>query len=179
MTLSCSGARRRRALLSLFATAAMPAKADPVAELRVVGDAFARVYMPDAQGLPQGCARALINRVAARLGRRVRYEFSPWNRAQALIEQGLADVLVAPYRSPERERRYAFSRAPVYQDWMRLYARNTRPIRWQGGLEELHALRLGVMRGWIYGEAFDAELEIMRRSGEMQQLAKRWGVSVS
>lgn len=124
-------------------------------ELRVIGDAFARIYASDAQGAPRGYGRELVERVARRLGLRARFQLGAWTRAQALLESGQADLLIAPYYSAARERRYAFSRAPIYVDRMRLFTRQTRRQGWNGRYDALARTEIGVLRGWIYGEAFE------------------------
>ena len=72
-----------------------------------------------------GCARMTVNKALSALAgsgmveRRKRAgSFVAQPRAQAMVEAGLADILVGPYRTPERERRFAFAARPFYRDHM-------------------------------------------------------------
>jgi len=60
----------------------------------------------------------LIQAIAAQLGYVVRFEIYPWKRAQLLLAQGKADILVGPYLSEERLRTMRFSQRPFFQDQM-------------------------------------------------------------
>src|SRR6185436_16099856 len=79
-----------------------PAHATP---LRAVGSQFARIFEGAEGQAPKGLAVDLLGML---FGDNVRCEWLPWPRAQLMLEQGEADILVGPYRTPEREARMLF-----------------------------------------------------------------------
>ncbi len=126
------------------------------AEWRVVGTQFARVFEPDASGeTAMGLAADVLRAVAARTGDTVHFKLYPWARAQAMVEHGEADVLVGPYKSPERLLRFAFAERPFYQDDMVFYTRMGGSPSWSGSYATIRGLRIVAVNGWIYGSAFD------------------------
>ncbi|MDD0845215.1 substrate-binding periplasmic protein [Pseudomonas sp. Gutcm_11s] len=124
-------------------------------ELLVVGTSFPQVYERDASGDFTGLAPAVLRRLAAELGGELRFELYPWARAQRMVEHGEADILVGPYRTAEREARFAFAAEPFYQDRILFYARIDRRADWDGDYASLAGRRVAVVRGWIYGRQFE------------------------
>lgn len=146
-------ATRRLCLLSPLALAAKPALARDVL---VVGTSFPRIY--ETKGKPgdaDGLGAELMRRAAARLGMGLRFEVLPWLRAQAMVEQGQANVLVGPYRTPEREQRFLFSRQAFYADALVFYARRALTSHWVGDFTSLAKVPLAIVQGWAYGEDFE------------------------
>lgn len=126
-----------------------PAQAAP---LRAVGSQFARIFEGAEGQPPRGLAVELL---ALLFGDGVRCEWLPWPRAQLMIEQGEADILVGPYRTPEREARMLFSVRPFYSDAMAWYARRGEEGRWTGDFAELAQTPVAAVRGWAYGSRFE------------------------
>lgn len=124
-------------------------------EWLVVGAQFPQVYEQDAGGRFIGLAPAVLRRLAAELGDRVSFELYPWARAQRMVELGQADILVGPYRTAEREARFAFAAEPFYQDRIVFYARRDGRIGWSGDYAGLAGRRIAVVRGWSYGSRFE------------------------
>jgi len=150
----CS-AVRRWCLLAALTLAATPALAR---DLLVVGTQFPRVF--EARGKPlageaDGLGAELMRRAAARLGLTLRFEVLPWTRAQAMVEQGHADVLVGPYRTPEREQRFVFSRQAFYADALVFYARRNLASHWVGDFTALAQVPVAIVQGWAYGDEFE------------------------
>ncbi|WP_394559771.1 substrate-binding periplasmic protein [Aquipseudomonas alcaligenes] len=127
----------------------------PARELLVVGTSFPQVYERNAAGDFTGLAPAVLRRLAAELGGELRFELYPWARAQRMVEHGEADILVGPYRTAEREARFAFAAEPFYQDRILFYARLDRREAWDGDYASLAGRRIAVVRGWIYGRQFE------------------------
>jgi polar amino acid transport system substrate-binding protein len=126
-----------------------PARATP---LRAVGSQFARIFEGAEGQAPKGLAVELL---AMLFGDNVRCEWVPWSRAQLMIEQGEADILVGPYRTPEREARMLFSVRSFYSDAMVWYARRGEEGRWTGEFGELAQTPVAAVRGWAYGSRFE------------------------
>lgn len=124
--------------------------------VRIVGTTFARLFEPGADGAkPLGLAVDLLDAILIPAGHTPRYEFYPWLRAQSMIEHGPAQVLVGPYRTPERERVMRFSRQAFYEDALVFYARRREEGLWWGDFQALQRLRIGAVQGWVYGERFE------------------------
>ncbi|WP_229427127.1 substrate-binding periplasmic protein [Massilia atriviolacea] len=145
---------RRSLMLGAAAALALPAGASP-RELLVVGAHFARVY-ERANGEFSGMAVEIIRAIAGELGQPVYFELYPWARAQSMVAQGQADILVGPYKSPERLDSFSFSERPFYQDQMVFFSRSNAPFAWDGSYASLRSKRIVIINGWAYGDEFNA-----------------------
>ncbi|MBD2839594.1 transporter substrate-binding domain-containing protein [Pseudomonas sp. JM0905a] len=125
-------------------------------ELLAVGTEFPGIYVLDRSGEPRGLGVDALRVIARELGYPVRFEHYPWARAQKLVEEGRADVLIGPYRTAARERRFQFAEPGFYRDSVVFYARTDSANRWDGTLESLMGKRIAIIHGWIYGERFEA-----------------------
>ncbi|MGO4377884.1 substrate-binding periplasmic protein [Pseudoduganella sp. RAF53_2] len=133
-------------------------------ELLVIGAHFERVYEQGQEGDIVGLGPEIVRIVAERMGHKARFEIYPWARAQAMLVQGKADILVGPYKTFERQKLMLFSHLPFYQDQMVFYARTGSGIEWNGDFGELSERRVVVLNGWAYGPAFDAARPQLRLS---------------
>lgn len=155
--------RRRRCLVSLLLGAAvvLPAAAQtPVGVLRVVGSADPpfRVF---GAGAPSGLYFELLNEAARCLGWNVRYTEVPSARALKMMEQGEADLMLGPLRTPERERFLSYSRTVLPAEDKAFYTlAGAAPLR---RLDELYGRSIGVHRGKRYGASFDADSRLQRQ----------------
>lgn len=156
--------RRWRALLCALVLAAVIPGTLWARELLVVSTHFEKVYERDAEGVTVGLGPEIVRQVARQMGHTVRFELYPWARAQALVASGRADILVAPYRTPERERIMAFSRLPFFQDRLVFYMRNDVTATWRGDYAALANQRIAVLNGWAYGAAFDQARPLLQVS---------------
>lgn len=121
----------------------------------VVGASFPQVYELSESGQFTGLAPAILRQLGNDLQGPLRFEIYPWARAQRMVEQGQADILIGPYRTAEREKRFDFSAEPFYQDRIVFYARRQSQLNWNGDFASLQAHRVAVIRGWIYGPRFE------------------------
>src|ERR1043165_1762103 len=101
-------------------------------DLLVIGTHFERVYERGQEGEIIGLGPEVVRLIAQRLGHRAIFELYPWARAQALVAQGKADILVGPYKTLERQQLMSFSRLPFYQDQMVFYVRKGTMQDWNG-----------------------------------------------
>ena len=124
-------------------------------ELRVVGTFFPRVYEQTEDGQFSGLGPAVLRELAGSLESELHFELHPWARAQRMVELGSADILVGPYRTAEREQRFAFAAEPFYQDRILFYARRDAGSTWSGDYHDLNGRRIAVVRGWVYGSQFE------------------------
>ncbi len=125
-------------------------------DLLAVGTEFPGIYALGPTGEPSGLGVDVMRAVATELGDRVRFETYPWARAQKLVEEGRADVLVGPYRTTARERRFQFVEPGFYRDRVVFYTRNDSGYTWDGSTASLMGKRIAIIHGWSYGERFDA-----------------------
>ncbi|MDH4582288.1 transporter substrate-binding domain-containing protein [Pseudomonas sp. BN415] len=128
-------------------------------ELLAVGTEFPGIYVLDPKGEPGGLGVDVMRAIARELGDEVRFEIYPWARAQKLVEEGRADVLVGPYRTAARERRFQFAEPGFYRDRVVFYVRSESGVSWDGSLASLMGQRIAIIHGWIYGERFEAMRE--------------------
>lgn len=138
---------------TLAAGVVLPALA---VERLAVGASFRYLFEQDAEGRVSGLGVDVLNALAARAGDTIRYQMYPWPRAQAMVERGQADILIGPYRSAERLKRFDFLDQPFYRDRLVFYARRQGGVTWHGEYASLAGKRVAAVRGWYYGNAFDA-----------------------
>lgn len=124
--------------------------------LRVVGTRFEGVYERQSGGEFAGLGVEVVRMLARRRGCPVLFDLYPWRRAQQRVSMGLADVLVGPYKSPEREQAMLFSGQPLFQDQVAFYSRARGMLFWDGDYAALKGKRIVTLNGWSYGEAFTA-----------------------
>lgn len=124
-------------------------------EWLAVGTDFPRLYEQDSQGRFIGLGADLLRVVLGEMGDSVRFELHPWARAQLMVAEGHADILVGPYSTPEREMRLLFSHHAFYRDRLVFYARHDLGLEWGGDYARLQGLRIAAIRGWAYGDRFD------------------------
>jgi polar amino acid transport system substrate-binding protein len=131
------------------------AHAAGAAERLAVGAQFSRVFEQAPNGEWSGLGVDIVRALAARAGDTVRFQIYPWPRAQAMVAQGQADILIGPYKSPEREARFVFFDRPFYRDRMMFFGRAGGTALWAGDYASLKGVPIAVMRGWHYGDSFD------------------------
>ena len=123
-------------------------------EWLAVGTNFPLVFEQGAEDEYRGLAVSVLHQALDTLGDRVRFELHPWARAQYMVEQGQADILIGPYKTAEREARFAFSARAFYRDRVVFYGRRDRLPAWNGDYQVLPGRPIGVVRAWSYGDQF-------------------------
>lgn len=109
----------------------------------------------------QGLDVDLITAMAAEAGCEVEWEQGSWASMLQLVRSGDIDVLPGATRTVEREQFARFSE-PYRQESFRIHVRADEIDQWSGmTLTELleNDFRLGLTRGYIYGEKVDAVLD--------------------
>lgn len=115
-------------------------------------------FMYGQHGKAMGIYPALINAAFADMKIPVLVEAKPWKRAFAEIDTGRAGV-GGLYKNAERLEKYDYS-DQLFVEKLVVYFNANKPIAF-GGIEDLRGRRIGVIRGWSYGDDFDR----LRRSG--------------
>jgi polar amino acid transport system substrate-binding protein len=143
-------------LLALLMTcAAGVPQAGHAAQRVAVGATFSRVFEQGADGQLQGLGVDVLRLLAERAGDTILFRQYPWPRAQAMVERSQADILIGPYKSPERLQRFSFFDHAFYRDRMVFYVRRDADMPWRGDLAALKSRRIATVRGWHYGAQFD------------------------
>ena len=171
----CGGTRRwasglQRGLVGLLLV--VGSRGPLAQEVLAVGTAFPRLFMPGAgvppgptpagSTPPEGLAVELLQAVAQQRGWQLRFEHYPWPRAQAMVEHGQAQILIGPYRTPEREQRFVFAPSAFYEDRLVFFHGPAPHPAWQGDFRALAGLDIAQVSGWAYGEAFELARPLLR-----------------
>lgn len=124
--------------------------ADPVV---VSVDAENPPFMFGKDGKAAGIYPQIISLAFAKLGVPVTLEAKPWKRALAEIDEGKAGV-GGIYKNDERAQKYDFSE-PILTENTAVYFNKSKPVDFKS-VADLKGKRVGVIRGWSYGDEFDA-----------------------
>lgn len=130
--------------------------ADPV---RVNVDAENPPFMSAREGQPSGVYPALLVAAFARIKQPLVLKTKPWKRALLELDQGKAGI-GGIYKNDERSEKYDFSE-PILTEDIVVYFNTAKPINFKT-LADLNGKRIGVIRGWSYGDLFD----VARKSGK-------------
>jgi polar amino acid transport system substrate-binding protein len=147
-----------RVTISILLAAILGASAaqDSYAAQRLaVGTSFSHLFEQGGDGQWRGLGVDVLRVLAARAGDTVVFKMYPWPRAQAMVERAQADILIGPYKSPERLKRFAFLDQAFYRDRMVFYARHNVEPAWRGDLAALGKVKIAAVRGWHYGAQFE------------------------
>lgn len=137
-----------------FIAATMP----PVhaAEVLAVGTEFASVFERNPSGEFTGLGVDILRALARQSGDSLKFEIYPWSRAQWMVENDQAQILIGPYKTPERELRFSFAQRAFYRDFMMFYARSGADLHWDGNYASLQGVKIAVVHGWVYGTQFES-----------------------
>lgn len=131
--------------LLAFLTAA--ARAQPVLEARF--DAGNRPFASERQGQAVGYYPQIVEAAARRAGLVLQGQAVPWMRALRALDDGQA-CAVGAYSTPTRRERYLLSE-PVFRDRILVVGLRERRLPPVREVTELQGLRVGMIRGWVYG----------------------------
>lgn len=137
----------------LWALAMLTAPTVRAAEPTVVGvDSNNPPFMYADAGQAVGLYPVLLRALFAQAGLALKLEAKPWKRCLQDTDEGRAGT-GGIYKNEERLRKYDFSE-PLFVERMAVYQHRSRPLGFDS-LESLHGKRVGVARGWSYGDSFD------------------------
>ncbi|MFV0925833.1 substrate-binding periplasmic protein [Pseudomonas palmensis] len=120
--------------------------------LRIVTDPWPP-YVYQENGEAKGIDYEVTAEVFKRLGIEVQWQFLPWKRCLAMVEQGLADGVLDIFKTEQRDAQLFYPSEPLSHVEFVLFQANARPhaIR---HLEDLKGLTVGTAPGYTYGPAF-------------------------
>lgn len=143
-------------------------------------------YYTGGQGM-QGAAIEIIERLAATLGYRLEYNRYPWKRVQRNLQIGLVDLVLIYYHTEQRSRQALFLKKPYLQGEVSLFVRSDLNPQFTGDLQALSDYPLIGVRGYYYGQKYQAlpesrkvsvasEAELVRRVADTRLQAVGIGV---
>ena len=121
-------------------------------KLRIVTEPWAP-YVYEEGGKNLGLDYETTAIVFKRLGIEVEWQFLPWKRCLAMLEQGHADGALDIFHSHERDALLLYPSEPLSEVEFVLFYANERPHPVQS-LEDLRGLTVGTSPGYLYGAAF-------------------------
>lgn len=131
--------------------------------LLIVSESWAPYSFADEHGF-HGLDYETANSVFKRLGIDVEWQFLPWKRCLAMIENGQADGILDAYRTPEREASLVFPDEPMSRATLVMYYAKAFPHPFNR-VEELQGLTIGTLPGWIYYTGFNNATLFTREPG--------------
>lgn len=110
-------------------------------------------YVYEEQGKAQGLDYETTAIVFQRLGIEVEWQFLPWKRCLAMLEQGQADGALDIFHSDERESSLLYPSEPLSDVEFVMFYANARPHPFRT-LDELSGLTVGTSPGYLYSQEF-------------------------
>ena len=121
-------------------------------KLRIVTEPWAP-YVYEDNGSMRGLDYETTMIVFQRLGVEVEWQFLPWKRCLAMLDQGHADGALDIFHSHERDALLLYPSEPLSAVEFVLFYANDRPHP-AHTLDDLRGLTVGTSPGYLYGEAF-------------------------
>ena len=124
--------------------------------------AAADPYPPyvDPQVPTEGLAMEIVRAAFKTQGYTVKLEIMPWVRAEKGVSEGRYDILVDVWRTEARAKEFLFA-APYAVSKIKFIKRKDNPFEFTG-LDSLNGLRVGVIRGYGYSDAFNKATTFIR-----------------
>ncbi|WP_338478811.1 transporter substrate-binding domain-containing protein [Pseudomonas trivialis] len=121
--------------------------------LRIVTEPWAP-YVYDDKGTMRGLDYETTVIVFERLGVQVQWQFLPWKRCLAMLEQGHADGVLDIFRNHERDAQLLYPSEPLSTVEFVLFYANDRPHPARS-LDDLAGLTVGTSPGYLYADSFN------------------------
>ncbi len=121
-------------------------------KLRIVTEPWAP-YVYDDNGTMRGLDYETTVVVFQRLGIEVEWQFLPWKRCLAMLDQGLADGALDIFHSRERANLLLYPSEPLSDVEFVLFYANARPHPFHT-FDDLRGLTIGTSPGYLYGAQF-------------------------
>jgi polar amino acid transport system substrate-binding protein len=121
-------------------------------KLRIVTEPWAP-YVYDDNGTMRGLDYETTVIVFQRLGIDVDWQFLPWKRCLAMLDQGQADGALDIFHSHERDNVLLYPSEPLSDVEFVLFYANDRPHPFQT-FDDLRGLTIGTSPGYLYGAEF-------------------------
>ncbi len=129
---------------------------------KFVGTTFPFILEKDSSGKIIGIGAEIAREVITKIGHDIEIGIYPWKRAQAMVKEGDAHVLIGPYKTQEREKFLDYNKYHFFQDNMVFYAKSGLKQSWDGKFYSLQNKTIAIMAGWSYGPKADANLKKLK-----------------
>lgn len=136
-------------------------------KLRIVTDFWAPyAYQQNGQGM--GIDYEVAAQVFERLGVEIQWQFLPWKRCLAMLDQGEADGVLDIFRTNERETTLLYPDEPLSEVQFMLFQANAKPHP-AASLDDLQGLTIGTSAGYNYGDPFMQASAFRREAASSQE----------
>ncbi|MCK7613772.1 substrate-binding periplasmic protein [Roseibium sediminicola] len=113
-----------------------------------------------------GIVVRILREAFSRLGHELEIEVLPWKRALLMARQGSVDGIFTVYKTEERLKFLDYSETVVMPQVVSIWALKGSNVPFDGTMESLHDVPLGVVHGVSYGKIADTAIE----NGTLKQL---------
>lgn len=124
---------------------------------KFIGAELPKIIQKNSKGSIEGLGAEISYQIAKKLNIDISVELFPMKRAIDMMRKGQADVIIGPYKSEERSLFINYSNFYFYEDPMLLYTLKDSHIKWDGKIESLKDLKIGVIRGWSISDQFASQ----------------------
>lgn len=109
-------------------------------------------FMYVVNGEAKGFYPLIVTKIFERINVPLEIKALPWNRAICYADEGKMGI-VGIYKNKERLRKYDYSEA-IFEDQVMIYVLKENEFEYKE-TDDLEGKKVGVIRGWSYGEEFD------------------------
>ncbi len=109
----------------------------------------------------QGCAWEVVRESFHQRGYTIILHVAPWSRCMHYLDTGKMDVLFPAMKTPEREKRFMFSKEPVIRSSFVVYVSASAELEWEG-LRSLKGRRIVGVQGWAFGKEWEENEDIVK-----------------
>jgi polar amino acid transport system substrate-binding protein len=151
-------------LLLLFALRAAAAEEPPL----IIDSPESHPYAWREDGQMKGLFHDLVTEAFRRANRKVEIRLIPWARAMEEVRQGRADGMFVLYKTPERERDFAFPDEPLTELRERIFVRRNARFDYMTDFSNFDGRRVGMLNYTVHGDKLSQALELRRIVAKIQ-----------
>jgi len=127
------------------------------------------IIRPDSDSKTlQGYAWDIVRESYHNQGYVINLTVAPWARSLSLMEMHKVDLIIAATYTKSRTEKYYFSREEVHKIQIVIYVSKDIAIEWKG-LESMYGKKIAVVRGFTYGDKFEAATLIKKQEIGLQK----------
>lgn len=110
-------------------------------------------------GKPTGMLVELVTEAFRRAGHSVEIKLMPWARCIEEAKIGAVDGVFSSFKLPERELFLSFPKEALTTQIIAFFARSNSTVGFDGGLNSVRDVKIGIINGTSYGKKFDAAVK--------------------
>lgn len=115
-------------------------------------------YYVDNNGTLTGVSVEVLHSIAQSANVRIEYHRHSWPRVLKSLETGDVDMVTTFFNTAERAPHVVYTGVPHTYESSQLFVLADSALEFQGDLQGLEGLTVGVIRGYSYGLAFDSSV---------------------